>query len=121
MNEVDKTNLNDQKKIRLNKINGIGNYFNSEINQRKLCSKTLSKYVTAFDYIDKVLIVLSATSGGVSIISFTSVVGSPIGIASASFTLHLSITAGMIRLVFNMIWLIKRFKKKNSIRQSFKR
>ena len=39
MNEVDKTNLNDQKKIRLNKINGIGNYFNSEINQRKLSSK----------------------------------------------------------------------------------
>ena len=27
--------------------------------------QTLSEYVTAFDYIDKVLIVLSATSGGV--------------------------------------------------------
>ena len=34
------------------------NYFNQEINQRKLCSKKLSKYVAAFDYIDKVLIVL---------------------------------------------------------------
>ena len=49
MNEVDKTNFSDQKKIKLNKINGIGNYFNSEINQRKLRSKILSKYVTAFD------------------------------------------------------------------------
>ena len=47
----------------------------------------LSKYVTAFDYIDKVSIALSAASGGVSIISFTSVVGAPVGIASASFTL----------------------------------
>ena len=44
----------------------------------------MSKY-TAFDYIDEILIVLSATSGGVSIISFTSVVGAPVGIASVSF------------------------------------
>ena len=43
----------------------------------------LSKYVAAFDYIDQALIVLSATSGGVSIILFTSIVGAPVGIASA--------------------------------------
>ena len=35
----------------------------------------------------RLLIVLSATSGGVSIISFTSIVGAPVGIASASLTL----------------------------------
>ena len=72
--EIDKTNLNDQIKFRLNEINKIEDYFNSEINQRKLCSKKLSKDVTAFDYIDKISIALSVTSGGVSIISFTSVV-----------------------------------------------
>ena len=33
------------------------------------------------------LIVLGATSGGVSIILFTSVVGAPVGIVSARFTL----------------------------------
>ena len=49
--------------------------------------KKLSKYVTAFGYIDKVFIVLSVTSGGVSIISFTSIAGATVGIASASFTL----------------------------------
>ena len=36
--------------------------------------KKLSKYVAAFDHIDKVLIVLGAKSSGVSIISFTSIV-----------------------------------------------
>ena len=36
MNEIDKTNLTDQIKFRLNEINKIENYFNSEINQRKL-------------------------------------------------------------------------------------
>ena len=69
MNEIDKTNLTDQTKFRLNEIRKIENYFNSEINQRKTCSKILSKYVAAFDYIDKVLIVLSATSGGICVIS----------------------------------------------------
>ena len=49
--------------------------------------KKLNKYVAAFEHIDKTLIVLSAASGGVSIISFTSIVGAPVGIASASFTL----------------------------------
>ena len=47
--------------------------------------KKLSKYVVAFDYIDKISIVLSATTGGVSICSFTSIAGAPVGIASASF------------------------------------
>ena len=78
-------------------IDKTENYFIEEINQRKSCSKKLSKYVAAFDYIDKVLIVLSARSGGVSIISFTSIVGAPIGIASASFALFFSLTTGIVK------------------------
>ena len=84
---IDKTNLSEQTKFRLSEIIGIENYFYQEINQRKPCSKKRSKYVNAFDYIDKVLIVLNATSSGVSIISFTSIVGAPVGIESASRTL----------------------------------
>ena len=57
MNEIDKTNLTDETKYRLNQLTKIENYFNQEINQRKLCSKRLSKYVADFDYIEKVLIV----------------------------------------------------------------
>ena len=40
----------------------------------------LSNYIAAFDYIDKTLFFLSATSGGTSIISFTSVIGVPAGL-----------------------------------------
>ena len=69
MHEIDKTKLSDQAKIRLYEIRKIENYFTDEINQRKSYSKKLSKYVTAFDYIDKILIVLSVTTGGVSIFS----------------------------------------------------
>ena len=76
---IDKTNLTNQTKFRLDEISKIENYFIEEINQRKSCSKKLSKYVAAFYYIDKILIVLSAITGGVSICSFTTIVGAPIG------------------------------------------
>ena len=109
MNQIDKKNLTDQIKFRLNEITKIENYFNAEINQRKLWSKKLGKSVAAFDYIDKVLIVLSATSGGVHVISFTSVIGAPVGIASASFTLGFSLTTGIIKKLLN----ITRKKKNN--------
>ena len=99
MNEIDKTNLTDQTKFRLNEISKIENYFNSEINQRKLSSKKLSKYVTAFDYRDKVLIVLSATTGGVSIVSHVPVVGAPVEIASAGFTIVFSLATGIIKKI----------------------
>ena len=82
---IGKIKLTEQTKIRQYKITEIENYFHQKINQRKLCSKKLSKYVTAFDYIDKILVVLGAASGRVYITLFTSVVGASIGIASASF------------------------------------
>ena len=53
--------------------------------------------MAAFDYIDNILIVLSATTGGVSICSFTSLVLALVGIASASFTLFFSLTTGITK------------------------
>ena len=55
-------------------------------------SKKLSKYTATFDYIDKTLIVVSATSREISIISFTSVHGVPVRIAGSSFSLIFSLT-----------------------------
>ena len=105
---IDRTNLTDQTKFRLSEISKIENYFQEEINQRKTSSKKLSKYVTAFDYIDNVLIVLGTTRSGVSIIFFTSVVGAPVGISSVSFTLIFSLTTGIIKKLLS----ITRNKKK---------
>ena len=108
MDEINKIKLSEQTKFRLDEISKIKNYFIEEINLKKSCSKKINKYVTAFDYIDKVLIDLSATSGGVSIISFTSIIGAPVGIASASFTLIFSLTTGIVKKLLN----ITRNKKK---------
>ena len=102
MHAIDKNKLSDQTKFRLYEIKKIESYFINEVNETKSCRKKLSKYVTIFDYIDKILIVLSITTGGVSIISFTSATGAPVGIASASFTLILSLTTGIIKKLLNI-------------------
>ena len=99
---IDKTNLSEQIKFRLSEIIGMENYSYQEINQRKSCSKKLSKYVAVHDYIDQALIVLSATGDGVSIIWFTSIVGAPVGIARAIFTLFFFLTTGIVKKLLNI-------------------
>ena len=83
--------------LRLNKINEIKDYFVAEIKGRELISKRLSKYIAFCDYFDKSLIVLSATSGSISIASFATVIGTPAGIASASLSLTFSLSTGIIK------------------------
>ena len=59
----------------------------------------MSKYVTTFDYIDKILIILS-------------IIGVPAGIARASFTLIFSITTGIIK---KLLSTIKKKKKHDKV------
>ena len=87
MNEINKINSSEQTKFRLSETIGIENYFRQRIDQRKVCSNKLSKYVTSLNYVDQVLIVLRATSSGPCIILFGSVAGARVGIVSTSFTL----------------------------------
>ena len=101
--------LNDQTKFGLNEINKIKRYFEFEIKEGETTSKKLSKSIVSLDYMDKAVIVLSATSGGVSIISHASVIGIPAGIISSSFTLVFSLTTGIIKKLLKET----RRKKKN--------
>ena len=106
------TPLNDQQ-FRLNRINEIKDYFVAEIKERELMSKRLSKYIASFDYFDKSLIVLSITTGSVSIASFATVIGTPVGIVSASFTLAFSISTGIIKKLSKTT--INKKKKQNKV------
>ena len=63
-------------------------------------SKRLSKYIASFDYFDKSLIVLSVTTGSISIASFASVIGAPVGMMSARCSLVFSITTGFVKIFF---------------------
>ena len=107
--------LNDQTKFRLNEINKIKSYFNAEIKARELITRKLSKYIAFCDYTDKILIVLSASTGSISIASFV-VIGDPAGIASASFTLIFSLTTGIIK---KLLKITRKKKKKHNSKCKF--
>ena len=89
--------LIDQQQFRLNKINEIKDYFVAEIKERKLMNKRLSKYIVSFDCFDQSLIVLSVTNGRISIASFATVIGAPVGKASATLSLAFSISTRIVK------------------------
>ena len=89
--------LSNQQQFRLNKINEVKDYFVAEIKERELMIKRLSKYIASFDYFDKSLILLSITTGSISIASFAAVIAEPVGIVSASFSLTFSIYRGIVK------------------------
>ena len=82
MNEIDKTSLSDQTKFRLNEIRKIESHFNSEINQRKLCSKKTEQICFCFWSHRQDFNCFKCSNWGVFIISHATVVGAPVGIAS---------------------------------------
>ena len=96
----------DQQQFRLNKINENKDYLVAKIKERELMSKRLSKYIDSLDYFDKWLIVLSVTNSSISIGSFATVIGAPVGTVSASFSLAFSIFTGIVKT------LLKTTRKK---------
>ena len=89
--------LSDQQQFRLKKINEVKDYFVAEIKERQLMSKRLSKYIASFEYSDKSLIILSVTTGSISVASFATVTGAPVGIVSESFSLAFFIFTGIVK------------------------
>ena len=80
--------LSDEKQFRLNKNNEINDYFVEESKER---------YIASFDYFDKSLIVFCLTTGSISIASLATVIGTPVGIASASFSFTFLISTGIVK------------------------
>ena len=72
-------------------------------------SKRLSTYIAFLNYFDKSLIVLSITTGSASIASLATVIGAPVGIVSASFSLAFLICTGIIKK------LLKQLEKEKNI------
>ena len=104
--------LKDLTKFRLDEINKIKDYLNSEIKERKDIIKKVSKCIVAFDYADKLFITLSASFGTLSIVSHAMVVGIPVGIAGASLTLIFTVTTGIVKKLLN----ITRKKEEKTIK-----
>ena len=85
--------------------------FIAKIKEREIMSKILSKYIASFDYLEKSLIVLSVATGSISIASFATAIGAPVGIMSASCSLAFSITTGFVK---KFLKTIRNKKKKHN-------
>ena len=111
MSNIVNLELNEITKFRLDEVNKINDFFNNEINERKQQINKISKYVAAFNYADKVFIVLSASFGSLSIASHATVVGIPVGIAGASLTLVFTACMGVAKALLSAA---KKKKKKHN-------
>ena len=100
-------------KYRLDEIYKIRDYFDNENKERKDIIKKLNKYLVSFDYLDEIFITLSASFGMLSIASYTSVVGIPVGITCASLNLVFTLGTGISKSLLNLTE--KRKKKHNKI------
>ena len=74
-------------------------------------SKRLSKYIASFDYFDKYLFALSATTVSIFIASFATIIGAPVGIASVSFGFKFSISTGIVK---KLLTTTRNKKKKHN-------
>ena len=112
---IDKAELSSSErtvnKYWLDEINKIRDYFNNEIKERKGIIKKLNKNLVSFDYLDKILIALSASFGTFIIASYASVVGTPAGIAGSSLTLIFTIDTGINK---SLLKVTKKRKKKHN-------
>ena len=108
MNNIELADINN---YRLNQINKIKDYFNNEINERKDIIKKLNKFMVSFDYLDKIFITLSASFCTLSIASYATVVGIPVGIAGVSLTLIFTISTGINK---SLLQVTKQRKKKHN-------
>ena len=79
------------------------NYLIQEINQNELMSKKNKHVCRVLNYVDPLLIIISTISGYVSISSFASIVGIPIGITSSATRLKICAIAAGIKMYKSII------------------
>ena len=108
MNNLELTNVT---KYRLDEISKIKGYFYNEIKERKDIIKKLNKYLASFDYLDKIFITLSESFSTLSIASYATVLGLPVGIAGYSLTLIFTVGTGINK---SLLQVTKKRKKKHN-------
>ena len=80
-------------------INQMKHYFIAEIFETETKSKTFSRYIQAFGYVNNTLYVLPATSGRDFVASSVPAVGALNGITSESFGLRFSVRDGIAKKI----------------------
>ena len=95
MKKVNLELLEDKSNYRLSEISQIKNYFNEEIQYQQSLTNKLSKYLTVFDYSNKILTVVLTVFSGTNI--FSNVNNELLlGLITSVFSLSFSLPFGII-------------------------
>ena len=101
--------LEDLSNYRLSEINKIKDYFNEEIQYQQSLTNKLSKYVTIFDYSNKILTVVLTKFSGTNIFGHVKGKEKLLGLTTSIFSLLFS-------LPFRIVMKLKqetKLRKKN--------
>ena len=85
------------RRFRLKNIDKIRNYLIEEVNRNELQRKRHKKDCRVLSYIEHSLILISTIPGCVSISTFTSLVGIPVGIKSSAIGLKICVISTRIK------------------------
>ena len=99
--------------FRLNEINKIKDYFESEIKEQEVVVKKLSKIITSFNYTEQTFIALNAAFGSISILSHAidNILAKYIEIVSSIFIVAFSLIIGVMK---KLLIGTRKNKKKHS-------
>ena len=103
--------LYQQTNCTLNEINKTKNYFECEMKEQKVIIKKLSKYITCFDYTDKILSVCLTILSGVNIFPHIKA-KKHTGLISSVFSLFLYLS---VRIIKKLLYETKK-ERKNTIK-----
>ena len=91
------------QEFRLTNIDKTKNYLLEEIEQNELMSRKPKKVCTTLNYIKDFLILASTITGCISIVSFASLLGIPIGNTSPAIGLNIYAIAAGIKMYKSII------------------
>ena len=83
--------LEDQSNYRLNEIGKIKDYFSKEIQYQQFLTNKLSKYLTVFDYSNKILTVVLTIFSGTNIFAYVKGKKKLLGLITSVFSLLFSL------------------------------
>ena len=78
-------------------IGKIKDYFDQEIKYQQALTNKLSKYLTCFDYADKILTVFLAVFSGTNIFAHVKTKKKLLGLITSAFSLVFCLSSGIIK------------------------
>lgn len=87
--------------FRLNRIDEINNFFIENIEEREIMGKRIKKILSILNYVYWSLLGITRASVTVSIFSFATIIGSPLGLFSETIKLKACLSSAIIRNTIN--------------------